>query len=86
MTFAAIDLDGHQAQVIGNQGAADVYAARSVGSIFFIEQTPAGGVILTSVIDADVKGRIHAVTSRHIIAPVGFTLVSQTLGTCIAKN
>lgn len=83
MTFAAIDLKAHKAQVtgdqgLGTQGAVDAYASRGVGSTFFLLQMPSGGVILTSIVDADAKGRIQAVTSRHI--------VSQTLGTCVIKN
>lgn len=87
VTFAAVDLDAHKGQMIGNQGAADLYAARGNGSTNFIEQTPTGNLILTSVIDPDKNGVIRAVMSRHIIDPIaGFALLSQMLGSCTAKG
>lgn len=86
MTFAAIDFSSHKAQLIGNQGAADVYAARGNGSTVFIETTLLGNTNLTTVIDRDVNGRIRAVTSRHTITFDGEAILSQMTGTCLAKN
>ncbi|WP_331372862.1 hypothetical protein [Sinorhizobium chiapasense] len=86
LTFAAIDFAANKAQLIGNQGAADVYAARAFGSTLFIEQTPSGNTNMTTIINADTNGRIRAVTSRHVVWPHGGAVVSQMSGTCIAKS
>lgn len=87
VTFAAVDLENHKAQIIGNLGASDIYATRGDGSINLIEQTPSGNIILTTIVDPDKNGTIRAVMSRHIVtSAAGLLMLSQMLGTCTAKG
>lgn len=84
LAFAAIDLVGKRAQLVGNQGAAAVSAERGAsGSIVFMEWTPAGNANLTTVLAPSKDGIIRAITSRHIVDPLaGGYMASQMLGTC----
>ncbi|RUW84124.1 hypothetical protein [Mesorhizobium sp. M1E.F.Ca.ET.063.01.1.1] len=85
MAFAAIDLVGGRAQLIGNQGTATVVAGRGAfDSMVFLEWMPLGNANLTTVFAPGKDGIIRAVTSRHIADPLqagGYT-ATQMLGTC----
>ncbi|SJM31758.1 hypothetical protein [Mesorhizobium delmotii] len=83
LAFAAIDLLAHRAQLIGNQGSAQVIAQRGgFESVVFLEWTPLGSVNLTTVLAPTKDGTIRAVTSRHIAEPLSGYMASQYLGTC----
>lgn len=66
--FDAIDLGAGTARLIGNQGAVDVGATRSGPAITFVEFTPIGYIMVTTVFASYQPGSAHftAVTSRHL--------------------
>jgi hypothetical protein len=73
----AVDLNAQKAQLIGNIGASDLYVTRGDGSINFIEQTPSGNLVVTTIIDPDKNGKIRAVGSRHmVLGAIGMALLS----------
>jgi hypothetical protein len=83
LAFAAIDLAAQHAQLIGNQGSAQILAVRGgFESLVFLERTPGGSVNLTTVFAPTSTGTIRAVSSRHIAQPLGGYMASQYLGTC----
>lgn len=83
-TFAAIDLEAGTAQVIGNQGASNIYAMQGSDSINFIERTISGNINLTTVFLGEGGGPFGAVHSRHVVM-LDAAVVSQYVGTCDAK-
>ena len=83
MAFAAIDLTGQRAQLIGNLGTAEVRAFRGgYESIVFLEWTSGGSINVTTVLPPTKEGTINAVASRHIAKSIGGYSASQLLGTC----
>lgn len=67
MTFASIDIQNSKAQMIGNAGASDVYLMAGENVLNFLEITPVGNQILTSVFYKNQSGKdFPAVHSRHI--------------------
>ncbi|RWN98181.1 hypothetical protein [Mesorhizobium sp.] len=83
LAFAAIDLSAQRAQLIGNQGSAQVTAQRGgFESVVFLEWTPLGSVNLTTVLPPTKDGTIRAIASRHIAQPLSGYMASQFLGTC----
>ncbi|TIP69431.1 MAG: hypothetical protein E5X53_32705 [Mesorhizobium sp.] len=83
MAFAAIDLSVQRAQLIGNQGSAQITARRGgFQSVVFMEWTPLGSVNLTTVLPPTKDGTIRAIASRHIVEPLSGYMASQFLGTC----
>ena len=84
-TFAVMDQEKGRALIIGNNGAANVSFNRGSNTTTFFEHTPAGNWNVTVIID-EVKGVTRAITSRHIVDPTGFAIISQWTGTCVTKS
>ena len=82
--FDAIDTEAGTARIIGNSGSGDVSVVVTLVGLTFIEQTPVGGLTVTTVfthfIEPENTARI-AVTSRHITL-VGSPFPSQYHGSC----
>lgn len=86
LTVAAIDLEKKSAQVIGNAGAAPVYAFQSQTGLNIMEVTPTGNIILLTVMLVN-RGSSHpAAYSRHIFDPIIGGIVSQYYGACEDKR
>ena len=82
VSFAAENRFG-TAQLIGNNGTADLTAVRGYGSISFIEVTPGGWAnLLTVYAVRRVDGRFEAVYSRHS-GFGGFPSGSHDEGSCL---
>jgi hypothetical protein len=83
LTYAAIDVGKGTAQMIGNQGAANVTVVQGSGGLHFLELTPAGGLTVTSVyFTPGSRGAAAAVHSRHTGDSITGALVSQFFGFC----
>lgn len=81
--FDSIDYKSKTARLIGNLGASDVGAFVTAAGVHFIEQTPVGGLVVTSVFPSRAAGELVGVTSRHIdLGDGGPPLPSQYHGTC----
>src|ERR1044071_8666043 len=60
-----VNVDAGTARVIGNTGASDLTVVRGTGVLHFLETTPAGNLIVTTIFQAVTKsGRFKAVHSR----------------------
>lgn len=86
ITYASIEPENGQAQMIGNMGAAPASATNTGRLLLFIERTPAGNFDLTSVIIGPLVGgfsdrMLPAAHSRHIRMLDDF-LISQYTGFC----
>ncbi len=78
----AIDLDKRTARKIGNVGVSDVAVFPSFAGISFLEVTPSGNFVFTTVLaEYNADGDFIAVTARHM-ALSGTPMVSQFHGTC----
>jgi len=86
LTFAAIDLEQHTAQIIGNAGAGPVYVYASETGMNVLEITPSGNMNLLTVMLDDKGGKHPAAYSRHVFTPLIGGMVSQMFGTCLEKN
>jgi hypothetical protein len=84
--FDGIDLDHRRARLIGNQGAGDISVIAGPAAINFVERTPAGSLIVTTVFAAYQPNTTTfvAVTSRHVSLGLvgGGAVPSQYYGTC----
>ena len=82
ITFDQIDLEQNTAQLIGNAGSVPVHVINTPEMLSFLEITPSGNQILTSVfiLSPLESGKYPVVTSRHInvLGPI----VSQYYGSC----
>lgn len=82
MTINEIDKEKNTAQLIGNGGSVQVHIIDSSQVLSFLEITPTGNQILTSIFvrSPQKDGTFPAVTSRHVtvISPI----VSQYYGSC----
>ncbi len=77
----AIDLDKRTARKIGNVGAADVAVFPSLSGISFLEVTPMGNFVFTTVFaEYNADGDFIVVEARHM-AIDGKPMVSQYHGT-----
>lgn len=78
-----VDLPNSHARMIGNVGSADLVAIPGHGAIHFLEQAPAGNLIVTTIFAA-VNGSFPATHSRHVaIFPGTSPAVSQAYGQCM---
>ena len=78
----AIDLKKRTARKIGNVGAADVAVFPSLSGISFLEVTPMGNFVFTTVFaEYNDDGDFIVVEARHM-AIDGKPMVSQYHGTC----
>jgi hypothetical protein len=91
VTFAAIDVVNHTAQLIGNLGAAKVSAIKTDAQLFFLEETAMGNFNTTSVAVGEFAGlgertQFPAVQSRHVQDPISdLFMISQYVGFCEAR-
>lgn len=102
MTFTDFDWRARTARIIGNQAAVSATAWQRVFAdsiqMVFLEETPAGSAVLTSVFFDPAEGwtgtgepmvrskQASVVHSRHIsIGPQGSAIVSQYTGVCDIK-
>jgi hypothetical protein len=86
LTIAAIDLEKKSAQVIGNAGAAPVYAFKSQAGLNIMEATPTGNINLLTVMLVNQGSSHPAAYSRHIFDPIISGMVSQYYGACKDKT
>ena len=83
--FASLDIENGSAQMVGNNGAADINLLQGSDSLHFLEVTPTGNLNVTSVYTTQAKGgRFISVHSRHV-GISGEPWMSQFWGTCEAK-
>lgn len=87
MVFDSIDLKKGTARLIGNQGASDVMVLSTPTGVSFIEKTPAGYLMITTVFAYYKKGtdEFVCVYSRHVgsFSPLKLgPMPSQWHGTC----
>jgi hypothetical protein len=82
-TFSAINIQKGTARVIGNIRAADVLVRYTQGEIWFIETTPAGNLVITTVFPMYLKGTedFLIVESRHSMIGTS-VLGEQSSGGC----
>jgi len=86
ITIGAIDVADRKAQLIGNQGASDLYVSQGNNGLHFLEMTDARNQTLTTIFfGAQKAGAFAAIHSRHM-AIAGRPVVSQYRGYCIPKN
>jgi len=84
--FASVDLEKGSAQMVGNNGAADVFLLAGSRTLHFLEQTPTGNLNVTTIYqDRSDNGHLIAVHSRHV-GVEGDPWMSQYWGTCEARN
>ena len=74
-----VDSESQTAYLHGNMGSSKVQSIGGIGSISFIEVTPAGNVMVTTV-DSSLK----SVHSRNTVSS-GELIPSQYYGQCIVK-
>jgi hypothetical protein len=81
--FDSIDFKARQARFIGNNGTTDVTAILTAEAATFVERTPSGNFIFTSVFPDYKRGTSEfiAVMSRHLMF-LGGPIPSQHHGTC----
>ena len=84
-TFSTINIPKGTAKVIGNIRAADVVVRYTQGEIWFIETTPAGNLVITTVFPMYVQGTedFVVVESRHSMVGTS-VLGEQASGSCRA--
>lgn len=85
--ISSIDTLRKTARMSGQGGSTDLLMFAAVGVISFIEQTPLGGLNVTSVFaQQDARARFKAVHSRHVagLGPLA-PQPSQNYGYCVAK-
>jgi hypothetical protein len=87
IVFDSIDLKKGTARLIGNQGSSDVIALATQSGISFIEKTPVGYLMVTTVFAYYKKGtdEFVCVYSRHVgsFSPLKLgPMPSQWHGTC----
>ena len=83
VTFAGLSPSARSAQMIGNAGAAQVMMLTGPGQLIFIEETPIGNRILTTVMTEGNSEGYPAVHSRHtVMTGAGEMMVSQMVGLC----
>ena len=82
-TFSTINIPKGTAKVIGNIRAADVVVRYTQGEIWFIETTPAGNLVITTVFPMYVQGTedFVVVESRHSMVGTS-VLGEQASGSC----
>lgn len=87
VTFASLSSRTHSAEMIGNAGAASVTMLSEPGQLVFIEATPIGNRILTTVLTEEGGDGYPAVHSRHIVMTgAGQMVVSQMVGLCEPRS
>jgi hypothetical protein len=79
--FDSIDVTAQKARLIGNQIAGDVTLFATEAGLHFMEQTPIGNIIITTVFASRSSDGFIAVSSRHMSFP-GRPLPSQYHGIC----
>lgn len=83
VTFAGLSPSTRSAQMIGNAGTAQVTMLSEPGQLIFIEDTPIGNRILTTVMTEGSGEGYPAVHSRHtVMTGAGEMMVSQMVGLC----
>jgi hypothetical protein len=87
LIFDQIDPREGTARGLGNSGAVDLAVLKSPESLSFLEITPSGNVVLTSIFTGmqSDDGSVPAVVSRHIRLAQDVALPQQYYGTCIAQ-
>jgi hypothetical protein len=87
LTFTNFSVEAHTAQLIGNKGTARVEFRRADDQLQFLETTPSGNLIVTSVFAPPSQGSaLPAVHSRHILMAPGSIVISQYAGSCTPKS
>ena len=97
--FDSIDFSKNKARLVGNMGATDVKAWLFPSGISFVEMTPAGNIMHTTIFPVNLgdknkgfrrsdeslnfKEAYLAVLSRHIFAPGIGAMPSQFYGYCM---
>jgi hypothetical protein len=86
-TFSVINIQKGAAKVTGNNRAADVVVRYAQGEIWFIETTPAGNLVITTVFPLYVQGteEFVVVESRHSVIGTS-VLGEQSSGGCKSIN
>jgi hypothetical protein len=83
VVYDNIDLQRGTARVVGNVGAGDLKVTWSAGALWFVEQAPAGNLIVTTIFPAYEEGtrEFVVVESRHWF--IGqFASGEQSSGSC----
>lgn len=82
-TFSAVNIQKGTAKVVGNIRAADVLVRYTQGEIWFIETTPAGNLVITTVFPIYAQGTedFVVVESRHSMVGTS-VLGEQSSGGC----
>jgi len=82
-TFSTINIQKGTAKVISNIRAADVVVRYTQGAIWFIETTPAGNLLITTVFPMYIQGTedFVVVESRHSMVGTS-VLGEQSSGGC----
>lgn len=83
-TIAAIDSRAKTAQMVGNVGTSRLWVVLGTGSVNFVEPTPAGNLMLTTVI-LQGDGPFGAIHSRHTVMS-DHAVVTQYVGTCEPRS
>ena len=83
--FDSVDIKQGKARVIGSSAAADVRVQATKAGLTFTEETPTGGLYITTVFakyDSPESRRFIAVESQHVLVP-DIPFPAQFHGTCI---
>lgn len=81
--FDSINWKEGKARLIGNLGAGDVKSLATPYGLTFIEITPVGNLIFTTVMAYyDKEGDFVAMSSRHMMLLDGKPFPSQNYGSC----
>lgn len=89
LVFDMIDTSASRARFVGNAGAGDVSVSITGTGLHFVEQSPSGSLMITTVFADGVRGvlprEFFFVHSRHV-GGAGFApIVSQFTGKCEAQ-
>lgn len=89
ITYDSIDFKKGKARLIGNTGAADVFALSGLGALSLLEQTSVGGLNITTIFPDEYPNgapdEYMSVNSRHIAMYKlgdGGGVASQRYGKC----
>lgn len=86
LTITNLDEKVGSAQVIANNGTAEVLYRRIGGQMHFLEQTPSGNITLLSVYaPPEADNPLPAAYSRHVLITPANVAISQYAGLCRPK-
>jgi hypothetical protein len=87
LTITNLDENQHRAQIVGNNGNAEVQFHTLPGQMLFLERTPTGNPTLLSVFAPPQAGApLPAAYSRHILISPANIAISQYAGSCEQRS